>query len=359
VRGIAELAQHPGAQHHPKPGLAAQDGGVRMGGEPSRELLLQDGDLLVQATERGDQGGHHLPVGALDRHRRGQLWRRQRVMDGHHLRLQVAAPASGNQRPPDGRSGELAALLGRRCQRQQGKALGLAELGTKRGQRARVELSKRATQGVDVPLASPDQALVRAGQHLDRLHQRAVAGDLAMVVPVGADQIGQHLSVPTIGLGPRAAMATTVAAHHLRVDRVHLVAGRHQRPDQQPPVGLDPDRHLSWVLSMGSHQQVQLADPSQPIGDPPSREHAAVLVEQAQVMVALAPVHPNKQHGILLCCDVFGELEKDLRRPNGSALLARHPTSRPPSPNTGRGTVSPESSKAPKPPSAHRLVAPP
>jgi hypothetical protein len=89
------------------------------------------------------------------------------------------------------------------------------------------------------------------GQHLDRLGQRTVAGDRAVVVPVGADQIGQHLDVPTVGLGPAAAMAAPVAADHLRVDRIGLVAGRQQRPDQQAPVGLDPDRRLSWVLNMG------------------------------------------------------------------------------------------------------------
>jgi hypothetical protein len=67
--------------------------------ELAGQLLFQPGDLLVQATKRGDQGGHHLPVGALDRHRRGQLWRRQRVMDGHHPRLQVAAPAPRQPAP--------------------------------------------------------------------------------------------------------------------------------------------------------------------------------------------------------------------------------------------------------------------
>jgi hypothetical protein len=59
-----------------------------------------------------------------------------------------------------------------------------------------------------------------------------------------------------------------------------LVAGRQQRPNQQPPVSLDPDHHLPWILCMGGHQGVQLPHPGQPIGDPPSREHAAVLVSR-------------------------------------------------------------------------------
>jgi hypothetical protein len=49
---------------------------------------------------------------------------------------------------------------------------------------------------------------------------------------------------------------------------------------------------------MGGDQGVQLANPGQPISDPPSREQVAVLVEQAQIMVGLTPVHPNKQHGV-------------------------------------------------------------
>jgi hypothetical protein len=53
-----------------------------------------------------------------------------------------------------------------------------------------------------VPLPRPDQILVGTGQHLDRLGQRAVAGDLAVVVAVGADQVGQHLGVAAVRLGP-------------------------------------------------------------------------------------------------------------------------------------------------------------
>jgi hypothetical protein len=48
---------------------------------------------------------------------------------------------------------------------------------------------------------------------------------------------------------------------------------------------------------MGGDQRVQLPRPGQPIGDPPGGQHAAVLIQQAQVMMALAPVQPNKQHG--------------------------------------------------------------
>jgi hypothetical protein len=152
-------------------------------------------------------------------------------------------------------------------------------------------------------------------------------------------------------------VAAAVAAHHLWVDRIDLVAGGQHGPDQQATVGFDPHRDLRRVPNMGGYQGVQLTHARQPISDPLGGQHHPVPVQQAQVMVTLAPVHPKKQHNGLLCSDSLREPEKGLRRPNGSAHLARHPTSRPPSPNTGRGTVSPQSSRAPKPPSAHRLVA--
>jgi hypothetical protein len=58
-----------------------------------------------------------------------------------------------------------------------------------------------------------------------------------------------------------------------------LVAGRHQRPDQQTPVGLDSDRHLPGLLDMGGYQRMQLPHPRQAIGDPAGRQDSAALVE--------------------------------------------------------------------------------
>jgi hypothetical protein len=56
---------------------------------------------------------------------------------------------------------------------------------------------------------------------------------------------------------------------------------------------------------MSGHQRMQLPHPSRPIGDPPSRQHLASFVEQAQVMVALGPIDPDQQHDGLLCSDIF------------------------------------------------------
>jgi hypothetical protein len=120
-----------------------------------------------------------------------------------------------------------------------------------------------------------------------------------------------------------------VAADRQRVDPRDLVAGGQQRPHQQPPVGLDADHDLLGVLGMAGHQRVQLGHAGQPLRDPALGQHRALLIQQAEVVVALGPVHPYKQHwhppqgrGILLC-----EPEKD-RGALMAVLVARHPTSR-------------------------------
>jgi hypothetical protein len=57
-------------------------------------------------------------------------------------------------------------------------------------------------------------------------------------MPIGADQVSQHPGITTVGLGASLAMTVTVAVNRSRVDRIHLVAGRHQPTDQQATVGL-------------------------------------------------------------------------------------------------------------------------
>jgi hypothetical protein len=88
---------------------------------------------------------------------------------------------------------------------EHGQGVAAAHLGAEGGQRPRVELSQQAAELVDLPSAGPDQALVGAGQDLDRLGQLAVAGDGAVVVPVGPDQVGQDLGIGSIGLAPEVA----------------------------------------------------------------------------------------------------------------------------------------------------------
>jgi hypothetical protein len=115
-------------------------------GELGGELLFQASDLLVEAAERGHQGAHDLAVGCLDWLGGGQLRCDQPIVDGHHPGLQVALPASADQRPPDGRPGEPATLLGGGRQLQDGKGLRLGQLGAEGSQRPRTELAQRAPQ---------------------------------------------------------------------------------------------------------------------------------------------------------------------------------------------------------------------
>ena len=110
------------------------------------------------------------------------------------------------------------------------------------------------------------------GQHLDRLDSWAVTGDQAMVVPVGAHQIGEQFGVAGIGLRSRDVVAIPVAGRCQRVDREHLVAGRGQGLHPQAPVGFDADDHLGGVLGMLGNQLVQPPDTGQAFGQPPRRQ---------------------------------------------------------------------------------------
>src|SRR6185437_12367601 len=102
----------------------------------------------------------------------------------------------------------------------------------------------------------------------------AVAGDRAVVVPVGAYQIGQQFGIGGIGFGARDVVAVAVVGHRQRVDRIHLITGGAQRPHPWAAVGFDADHHLFRVLDVRGDQLVQLPDPSQPSG---SRRDASRL----------------------------------------------------------------------------------
>ena len=99
-----------------------------------------------------------------------------------------------------------------------------------------------------------------SGQDLDRLGLRTVASHRAVVVPVGADQVGEQLGVSRIGLCAGDVVAVAVAGHGQRVDRIHLVPGRTQRLHPQAAIGFDADHHLAGFLGVGSHQLVETAD---------------------------------------------------------------------------------------------------
>ena len=106
------------------------------------------------------------------------------------------------------------------------------------------------------------------GENLDRLDVWAVAGQRAVVVAVGADQVGQQLGVAGIGFRAGDLMAVAIAGDCQRVDREHLIPGRAQRLYPQAAIGFDADHHLAGFLDMSGYQLVEPLYASQPFGQP-------------------------------------------------------------------------------------------
>jgi hypothetical protein len=93
-------------------------------------------------------------------------------------------------------------------------------------QRCWVVLAQGRAQRIGMAGTGPDQVLMSSGQDLDRLGLSTVARQRAVIVPIGADQIGEQLGVTGIGFRARDLMAVAVAGHGQRVDRIHLIPGR-------------------------------------------------------------------------------------------------------------------------------------
>jgi hypothetical protein len=121
-------------------------------------------------------------------------------------------------------------------------------------------------------------------------------------------------------------MAVAVAGHRQRVDRIHLIASRGQRPHPQPTIGFDADHHLIGFLSMLSDQLVQLADTGQPLRQAPRTQPLTGLIHQIHIVMLFSLVITHKDHQSLLdrLCGATTFEPKDTRRqPNGS-VLNRH-----------------------------------
>jgi len=135
-----------------------------------------------------------------------------------------------------------------------------------------------------------------AGQDLDRAGDDAVPGDLAVVVPVGADHVRQHLRIPRIRLRARGRVPVPVPGRRQRVHREHQVASRGQRSDEQAPVSLDPDRHLARILRVSGGELVEPGNPVHALGEPPAAQPLAGLILDMHIMMGFRPVDANKDH---------------------------------------------------------------
>src|SRR5680860_654361 len=113
------------------------------------------------------------------------------------------------------------------------------------------ELPQARAQPQHLTGAVPDQRLVHPGQNLHRAGLLAVPGNRAQLVAMGADQVGQDMSVTGITLSSRDTVALAGTSGLQRVDRVHLVPGGDQRGNPRATVGLDADLHPGGVAVFG------------------------------------------------------------------------------------------------------------
>ena len=115
---------------------------------------------------------------------------------------------------------------------------------------------------------------------------------------VGADQVGQQLGVAGIGFRAGDLMPVAVAGHRERVDRVHPVPGRTQRPHPQAAIGFDANHHLAGFLGMAGHQLVEPSNARKSFGQPTRRQPRPISIHHVNVVVVFSPIVPDKDHTV-------------------------------------------------------------
>ena len=110
-------------------------------------------------------------------------------------------------------------------------------------------------------------------------------------------------------------MAFPVARHRHRVDGVDLVAGAHQRPYEQPPVGLGSYYHVAGLLRIARHQGVEPGHALYAFGEPGSLQPAAITISELYVVMVLSPIMTNEHLAQLCLLSVNHILGKEPRRP--------------------------------------------
>ena len=164
-----------------------------------------------------------MAVGLSHRVGHLELWCSKLSLDLGCLLLQVALAPGFAEGGDDLGLGDGAAPVGRGGSFQKGDGVGAPEVIEGR-QGPGIELAEGAAELVELAPASPDQVLVCASQHLDRLGRLGVSGHRTMVVAIGADQVGQQLGVAGVRLGSRGGVTIPVAVDGQRVDGEELVA---------------------------------------------------------------------------------------------------------------------------------------
>jgi len=91
-------------------------------------------------------------------------------------------------------------------------------------------------------------------------------------------------------------MAVAVAGRRQRIDRIHLVASRGQRPHPQATIGFCADDHVGGLLGMCGDQFVQLTNAGQSLGQPPRHQPLAGLTHQIHIVMLFGPVIADEDH---------------------------------------------------------------
>ena len=139
---------------------------------------------------------------------------------------------------------------------------------------------------------------MRPSRDLDRLRLRAVPGDRAQLMPVGADHVGQHMGIRGIAFRPRHRVPLPIPRRLTRVHRIHRVPGSEQRLHPYPAVGLDPNRHLARRRHLATMDCDQLMQPGHTIDaldQPRTSNHPARRVLNLHIVMAFGPVITNDQ----------------------------------------------------------------
>ena len=137
---------------------------------------------------------------------------------------------------------------------------------------------------------------MRPGHDLDTCRLGAVTGHRAMVLAVGADQVGQYLGIATVRFRSAQTVTVPIPGHGLGIDRIHLIARCDKRPDPQTTVCLDAYHHLGRLRHVLGDHFMEPGHTRQALRQPPSRDFSARLVHQTHIMMTLSPVVTHKQH---------------------------------------------------------------
>jgi hypothetical protein len=114
---------------------------------------------------------------------------------------------------------------------------------------------------------------------------------------IGAHKIGEHLRVGCVRLPAGHANPVAVAVDRLRVHREYLIAGSHQRADEQAPIRLGPDDHFLGLVDPLTDQRVEPRHTVDTFNQTRRRQPLTRLVEHHDVVMVLGPVvtHEDQQ----------------------------------------------------------------